>query len=315
MSIHNDQLVPSPSPEAFSDHSDLLPGTLRVESPTGGLQGPHTKRAFVTVIRGRADLGVHAVVDGRAVLGRDPSCQLRLLDHQVSRRHAAIIPAGKDCYLLQDLGSTNGTSVGGTPIAGPHPLSDGDKIQVGGTVIRFSLADEIEVDFQSEIATLVGTDPLTGLPSKRRFDDAFEFALHAAQRGGGSVAILMMDMDGLKQINDTHGHLFGAHAIGKTGRQIARVLSTKGNACRFGGDEFSAFLPGHDLKAAQSVAEQIRLAIESAGIVKDGIELKPTISIGVASFPESGKLLLDLITQSDEALYRAKAKGKNQVSV
>jgi diguanylate cyclase (GGDEF)-like protein len=315
MSTQNDHLIPNTSSNPFSDPSDLLPGTLRVEGSLGGIQGAHTKRAFLTVIRGRADLGVHTVVDRRAVLGRDSSCEMRLLDHQVSRRHASIIPAGKDCYLIQDLGSTNGTSVGGLPIAGPHPLSDGDKIQLGGTVIRFSLADEIEVDFQSEIATLVGTDPLTGLPSKRRFDDAFEFALHAAQRSGGEVALLMMDMDGLKQINDTHGHLFGAHAIGESGRQIARVLGAKGSACRFGGDEFSAFLPGHGLTAAEEVAEQIRYAVENAGIVKDGIALKPTISIGVASFPESGKGLLDLITQSDAALYRAKAKGKNQVSV
>ena len=60
----------------------------------------------------------------------------------------------------------------------------------------------------------------------------------------------MMDMDGVKRINDTHGHLFGAHVIGETGRLIARVLGSQGRACRFGGDEFSAFLPGHDLTSA-----------------------------------------------------------------
>ena len=87
---------------------------------------------------------------------------------------------GDDRYLIQDLGSTNGTRVGGTLIAGPQLLQDGEKILVGETVIRFSLADEIDIDFQSEIAMLVGTDPLTGLPSKRRFDEALEFALQSA---------------------------------------------------------------------------------------------------------------------------------------
>lgn len=314
MSVHNDHSRRITASDLLPGTSELLPGTLRVDVPSGGAHVPRTKKAFLTVIRGRADLGAHTVVEGRAVVGRDPACEMPLMDHRVSRRHAVFLPTGEGRFLLQDLGSTNGTSVGGVPIAGPHVLSDGDKIQLGETVIRFSLADEIDVDFQSEIATLVGQDPLTGLPSKRRFDDALEFALHAAKRGRGTVAILMMDMDGVKQINDTHGHLFGAHVIGETGRLIAQVIGAKGRACRFGGDEFSAFLPGHDLTAAADVAQRIRVAVESAGMAKDGIPLRPTISIGVTSYPESGDELADLIARSDEALYRAKAKGKNCVS-
>jgi diguanylate cyclase (GGDEF)-like protein len=204
--------------------------------------------------------------------------------------------------------------VGGSIIAGPQLLQDGEKILLGETVIRFSLADEIDIDFQSEIAMLVGTDPLTGLQSKRRFDEALEFALQASTQAGGSLAVLMMDMDGVKRINDTHGHLFGAHVIGETGRLIARVLGSQGRACRFGGDEFSAFLPGHDLTSALAIAEQIRCAVETAAMQKDGISLEPTISIGVACYPESGHELLDLISRSDKALYRAKAQGKNCVS-
>jgi diguanylate cyclase (GGDEF)-like protein len=308
MSIHNDhQLSKSPPVPP-------LPGTIRAEGFDGQLQGPQPKRAFLTVIRGRADLGVHAFIEGRAVVGRDPECEFPLLDHRVSRRHATIMPVGVDRYLIQDLGSTNGTRVGGSLIAGPHLLQDGEKMLLGETVIRFSLADEIDIDFQSEIAMLVGTDPLTGLPSKRRFDETLEFALQAAKQASGSLAVLMMDMDGVKRINDTHGHLFGAHVIGETGRRIARVLGSRGRACRFGGDEFSAFLPSHDLTSTFAIAEQIRYAVETAAIVKDGISLEPTISIGVACYPESGHELLDLITRSDEALYRAKANGKNCVS-
>jgi diguanylate cyclase (GGDEF)-like protein len=142
-----------------------------------------------------------------------------------------------------------------------------------------------------------------------------EFALEAAKRGSDSLAILMMDMDGVKRINDTHGHLFGAHAIGETGRLIKRELGEKGRACRFGGDEFSAFLPGHDLDEALAIAERIRVAVQNGGIVKDGVALVPTISIGLASYPESGETLLELITRADEALYRAKRRGRNFVSI
>ncbi len=308
MNIHDDNLL-SKSPPVMP-----LTGTIRVDGTGAPLHDGQHKRAFLTVIRGRADLGVHAFIDGRAVIGRDPSCEFPLLDHRVSRRHATIMTVGDDRYLIQDLGSTNGTRVGGSLLAGPHPLQDGEKILLGETVIRFSLADEIDINYQSEIAMLVGTDPLTGLPSKRRFDEALEFALEAAKQSSGWLAVLMMDMDGVKQINDTHGHLFGAHAIGEAGRWIARVLGSQGRACRFGGDEFSAFMPGHDLSSALAIAEKIRSAVETAAMEKDGIPLEPTISIGVACYPESGNELLDLISRSDEALYRAKTRGKNCVA-
>lgn len=272
------------------------------------------KKAFLTVIRSRADLGVHRFVEERILLGRAPECTIPLHDHGVSWQHATITPHGNDEYVLTDLHSTNGTLVNGALIAGPHRLSDGDKIVAGETVIRFSLADAMDIDFHSEIAMLVGTDPLTGLESKRRFDDALEFALRTAQESKSPLAVLMMDMDGVKQINDTHGHLFGAHVIGETGRLISRVLGSKGRACRFGGDEFSAFIPAHELDVACALGEEIRQAVESAGMEKEGIPLKPTISIGVACFPAAGDELLKLISTADDALYRAKDQGKNRVA-
>jgi diguanylate cyclase (GGDEF)-like protein len=295
-------------------HTVNLARTMRMEE--GNLaanQRPATK-AFLNVIRSRADLGVHVFIDGPTMLGRDPECTVPLHDFGVSRQHAIIRPTGKGDYVLQDLQSTNGTRVNGVPVPGTRVLRDGEKIFVGDTVLRFALADKMDIDFHSEVATLVSTDPLTGLPSKRRFDQAFEFALEDARQSGSSMALLMMDMDGVKQINDTHGHLFGAHVIGETGRLIARVVGAKGQACRFGGDEFSAFLPGHDLIAASEMGEQIRRAIEAAGMEKDGIPLRPTISVGVACYPNVADDFITLVAMADKALYRAKEMGKNRVA-
>ena len=299
---------------------------MRESSPLGmtmrldGAEMPQINRpaikAFLNVIRSTADLGVHVFVDGPTSLGRDPNCTIPLHDFGVSRQHAVITPQPNGEYVLRDLHSTNGTRVNGSLVEQSQVLKGGEKIFIGDTVLRFALADEMEIDFHSEVATLVSTDPLTGLPAKRRFDHALEFSLRAAIRNSTGLSILMMDMDGVKQINDTHGHLFGAHVIGETGRLIARVIDIAGHACRFGGDEFSAFLPGYELEAAVQLSEEIRSAVESAGMSKDGIELRPTISIGVASFPNAGtEELTELITMADEALYRAKANGKNCVSV
>ncbi len=289
-------------------------GTLRETDGDSGTEHRLVKKAFLNVIRSRADIGVHAFIDGRTVIGRSPSCTFPLHDFKVSGQHATITPNENGEFVLEDLQSTNGTWVNGLPVAKRRILQDGEKIFVGETVIRFSLADEIDIDFHSEVATLVGTDPLTDLPSKHRFDEELEFALQTAIRSNRSLAMLMMDMDGVKQINDMHGHLFGAHVIGETGRLIARTLGSKGCACRFGGDEFSAFMPAHDLASASAVGELIRRAVETAGMEKDGIPLQPTISIGVACYPEVGGDLLKLVATADQALYRAKAQGKNCVA-
>lgn len=303
----------NPGPE--NSHDDINLGqTLRIEGNElrGSGERPEV-RAFLNVIRSGADLGVHTFIDGPVVLGRDPSCNIPLHDFGVSRQHAVITPQTNGEFLLQDLQSTNGTRVNGLPISDSRVLKNGEKIFVGDTVLRFALADEVDVDFHSEVATLVSTDPLTGLPSKRRFDQALEYSLQAAKQGGTSLALLMMDMDGVKSINDTHGHLFGAHVIGETGKLIAQVIGIRGHACRFGGDEFSAFLPGHDLELATEICEQIREAVEFAGLEKDGIQLKPTLSLGVACFPKAGQEMLELVAVADKALYEAKDLGKNRV--
>ena len=271
-------------------------------------------KAYVMVMRGSDhDLGRHVLIETAVTLGREDEVDFTLHDHGVSRMHARIERQGDGTCVLSDLGSTNGTLVNGTPVSAPHHLESGDKIFLGETVLRYGLADDIELGYQLEVGHIVGEDPLTGLESKRRFDDALVFGLENAKRCAQPLAMLMMDMDGVKKINDTHGHLFGAHVIGETGRIIGRHLTAGGHACRFGGDEFSAFLPGYDKTRAAGVAETVRSAVEAAGMEKDGIALAPTISIGVAAFPLDAETPVDLLAKADAALYRAKGAGKNRV--
>jgi len=287
--------------------------TIRVSSADVQAQAQGPKRAFLTVIRGGQDLGVHAEVLPTTRIGRAPEADFTLQDLGVSWAHAQIARTAEGGHVLEDVGSTNGTRVNGRRLQGPHALRDGDKIMVGESVLRFALADDLDVDFQTQIGTLVGTDPLTGLESKRRFDDALDYAVKVAARESQPLALLMMDMDGVKKINDAHGHLFGAHVIGETGRIIALHLGAEGHAARFGGDEFCAFLVGRDKERACKVAEHIREAVETASMHKDGIPLKPTISIGVGVFPDDARTSLDLVAHADAALYRAKEAGKNCV--
>src|SRR5438270_12358089 len=124
----------------------------------------------------------------------------------------------------------------------------------------------------------------------------------------------MLDRDGRKLINDTHGHPVGAHTIAEVGKVIGQVVSPHGAACRFGGDEFAAFLPNLGKKEGLKVGETIRALVAGHRFEKDGVVVRPTISIGVSAYPEDGATADVLLRKADEALYRAKKGGRDRVN-
>lgn len=287
-------------------------GTIIIENKEE-TPSPNDKQGFLTVVGGGgADLGKSMPVGELIEIGRAQDCGLSLVDMHVSSRHARLSREGSS-YVLEDIGSANGTRINQRPLKPQAVLADGDKIFVGKSVIRFTMADAVDLKFHDELALKVHRDPLTGLDSKPSFDDALEVAFGSARRTHAVLSLLMMDMDGLKAINDTHGHLFGAYAIGETGRLIGRILGDDGRACRFGGDEFTAMLPNLGKSAAMIIGEEIRRRIDQADLDIDEISLHPTISIGVASYPEDGTTVEELINAADRALYRAKHAGKNRI--
>ena len=265
----------------------------------------------VLVVIAGPELGQRVVVDHSLTLGRHPDCDLTLSDPLVSSNHARIEDRG-DSWTLVDLGSTNGTRVDGTP-AHEVVLAPGHKISLGNTVIRFEAQDHLEQKYAEVIEHLLTKDDLSGLYVRRKFDTELAKAVQGAEAQRTPVGLLVMDLDGIKQINDTHGHLFGAYVIGESGKIIGEVISQRGFACRFGGDEFLAALPNHGADAAVQIAEEIRSAINSHRFERAGIVLKPGISCGVAAFPEDANDPVSLFEFGDAALYRAKAAGKNRV--
>lgn len=259
-----------------------------------------------------ADLGMHQVVTEEAVLGRDPDGFL-LRDPGISRRHARVrVESG--LHMLADLGSTNGTLLNGVPVTSEEILRNGDKITLGRTVIKFTLVDPAEAKLLERMSALGGTDPLTGLMAKHRFDAMLSECFDAAREDDTELSVLMMDMDGLKAINTAHGHQVGANTIAQVGRLVGRIVGLHGEACRFGGDEFSVLLPGSPLGVGRRIAERIRQAVEETGFTTGDVTVNPTISIGVAEAGPDIESVRALVTAADRALYRAKDKGKNTVS-
>jgi two-component system, cell cycle response regulator len=279
--------------------------------------GESTSRRFAAllVIQGaEADLGLHVVCDRPITLGRDPDVELPLRDGSTSRRHCRV-ERDEDTgrYVLKDLGSTNGTHVNGTRVHSAVPLAEGDKVFLGASVVKFSFADSVDVQYQARLDHMVSTDALTGLLSRRRFDAEFAAAVMARLIDGVALSVLVMDMDGLKKINDTHGHEMGGFAITEVAALIRAALTGHGETCRYGGDEFVSFLPGHGKTDAARLALEIRDAVAAHRFCKSGVTVTPTISIGVSSLPDDGEEPGALFRAADKCLYRAKAAGKNQV--
>ena len=256
-------------------------------------------------------VGVRVSVQGNIVIGRDASVGLSLPDPGVSSQHAMVEDRGGS-WTLVDLGSTNGVTVNGEKVTEVE-LKSGDKLRFGSTVVRFEVQDAADEAFSAIIAELVHIDDLTGLYLRRRFDAELATLVASSRAEGRPISLLAMDMDGIKAINDKHGHLFGAYTISETGKLIGKIVEGRGFAARFGGDEFVAALHRCELEGAAVVAEEIRKRIAEHPYSFEGIPLRPGISIGVASFPNDGADATELFKRADEALYLAKRSGKNRV--
>ncbi|MEZ4226176.1 MAG: GGDEF domain-containing protein [Polyangiaceae bacterium] len=302
--------------ESGSGRRPGIPRTLKADSDVSSevmrrVKAPH--RPVLVVMSGNeADVGRRVIVDRTLIVGRDPDVALCLTDGLVSWQHARLEDRG-DGWAVVDLGSTNGVLLNGQRVE-DAAVNPGDTLVFGSAVVRFELQDGAAQAYNQVVDRLLNTDDLSGLLVRRKFDMDFAQMVDAARARGENAALLVMDLDGVKAINDTHGHLFGAYVIGEAGKVIGELIRGHGIACRFGGDEYLAALPGKDAAGAAELAEQIRQRIAAHPFQREGIALRPGISIGVAAFPSSGSTAPELFQRADEALYRAKQAGKNRVS-
>jgi diguanylate cyclase (GGDEF)-like protein len=255
------------------------------------------------------------LTEKRYILGRDRErATLVVADPVVSGRHALLqVDHEADRYELVDLASRNGTFVNGVRIEGVS-LNEGDKIFMGDTVFKFTFHDSIEEDYHSQLDEFMNIDSLTGLYVRRWFDTEFPKAFTKARECDVPLCVLMMDLDGLKAVNDAHGHQMGSYCIAETGKIIKGLVEPLGFGARFGGDEFIAYMLDRSENAGVNLGEQIRQAIEDFDFHQYGARVSPTISVGIASLSSALKSPQELIGLADEALYRAKELGRNAIA-
>jgi len=162
--------------------------------------------------------------------------------------------------------------------------------------------------------SLAVTDDLTGLYNRRYFDRHLSVMLSKAQEQDRDMALMILDIDHFKTVNDTHGHDVGDKVLKEFAVRLKRNIRGVDLACRFGGEEFVVLMPDTDMRQAEAVAERVREAIAERGFeVPDARPLNVTVSAGVALNESLGDTPETLVKRADVALYRAKREGRNRV--
>jgi diguanylate cyclase (GGDEF)-like protein len=200
-------------------------------------------------------------------------------------------------------------------IGGPQLIMLGS--QVGATWLLTALAAVYAAQERRVRATFLElslTDPLTGLFNRSQIFATLDQEIRRTRRSERGFCVLMIDLDGLKAVNDTLGHHRGDEVLRHLGAVIRRSIRTVDTAYRFGGDEFVVLLPETDIVGAFVVAEKIRSGLEEVGLTLGLEGIEPSVSIGLVSHPEDGGTVEELMIAADRAMYQAKSLGKNQIS-
>ena len=272
------------------------------------------KSCLVTIYPADVLGGTLELADEPITIGRSSTCEVHFANDSVSRKHA-VIERGENCYMIRDLGSTNGTYVNDVRVSSTR-LEAGDRIHIGNHILKFLSSNDIEAQYHETVFKIVTSDGLTGAYNKRYLLDALEREIGRAKRFGRSLAMLMMDLDHFKSVNDTYGHLVGDAVLQEFGRRTNEIVRSGDIFARYGGEEFALVISETSIEEATEIAERIREAMSNEPVVTDSDVVEATVSIGMAFYDgESPCTPLLLIRRADTKLYEAKNSGRNRVVV
>jgi diguanylate cyclase (GGDEF)-like protein len=278
--------------------------------------GDLPKSAFMLVLTGTRFGELYRLPPGRVVrIGRGEEADIRLEDEGVSRLHCSLEARGTEA-VLRDLGSQNGTYVGGERTQ-ERVLVDGDRVQIGAaTTFRIAYADEVEVNYQRRLAEVALRDPLTGVYNRRHFGERLAAEFAAARRYGRPVSLVLADVDHLNRVNEAHGREAGDEVLRGVAQVLQSLVRGADVVARVGGDEFAILLRETDLAGAQKLAERLRQSVEEMRTQFADKEVAVTATFGIAvdvlGPGREGAQPRDLMEVAERALDRLKELGVNR---
>ena len=275
---------------------------------------PRSAYAYLVVTQGE---GVGRQVEMKEtplVVGRSSDCEMRLLNRAVSRLHCRL---WKDAtgYWLRDLNSTNKTYLNDRSVIESR-LKDGDLIMVGGTVMQFYERAEAAADGVSSTTGAIelgGADILTGLPTRRVFDDDVDREIARCRRHGRAFVLAVVDIDGLDKINQRFGKASGDDVIRQISRMIRAGLRLEDLAARVGGDEIGILLTEVGAEHGVPILQSIRSAVSNSDFTANGQSFKASVSVGASVWDSSINNRAELVSRALGSLKKARDGGRNQV--
>jgi two-component system, cell cycle response regulator len=304
----------SQTKSTLPEHTD----TTKFREPVEPVPDEAVKRnAYLTILNGAAVGRTYRLGPGRLIVGRAPDCDVVLDDDGVSRRHALFVASANGKVILEDLGSTNGTSADGQRKS-VFELRGGERLNFGSdTFFKFEFRDAIEEEYASYLYESATQDHLTGIFNERFLRDQMqvEFAWHL--RHNKPLSVIFIDIDHFKQINDAYGHVVGDQVLRELAVRCLRATRTEDVFARYGGEEFTCLLRQTNLEIAGLLAERMREAVAGSPFectrVKKPCLIDVTISAGVAELDPIFESPEELLEEADRFLYQAKKLGRNRV--
>jgi diguanylate cyclase (GGDEF)-like protein len=304
-------------PSTFDDLEEEITSVGKLPTLEGHTKSPAAvrDRATFTVVSGPSAGAIYSLVAAENVIGRGKECSIRVIEAGISRRHARVTRRAPGQYVVDDLGSSNGTFVNGMRVDGQKPLGEGDRLGVGPNIeLRFGFTDEAEEGALRRLYESSVLDALTGAYNRKHFEERMAAEVAYARRHNTQLCLLMFDLDHFKRVNDTYGHLGGDHVLRTVGTLVKRTLRVEDVFARYGGEEFAIIARGIDVAKGYLFAERVRITMETAKIEFNGLLVPVSVSLGVASLACCGETATseDLIGKADERLYVAKGNGRNR---
>jgi diguanylate cyclase (GGDEF)-like protein len=272
-------------------------------------------RSFCLIVMHGPDKGAtFPLPHGVHTIGRAPDCDITVTGRGVSRTHAAVQVQPHGDVLVEDRGSTNGVFVDAERVTRPRQMEPGQTLGLGPEVkLRLEMSSGSVQSLLREMYKSATMDSLTGLLTRRGFEEHLEVEFAMVKRHQTSSCLAVLDLDRFKAINDREGHEAGDVVLRTVADHVKASVRTGDLACRWGGEEITLYIRQTPLIGAVTLLERLRKEVADCEIaLPNGNRLRVTFSAGLIDLLEFQDWKTGF-RRADEALYQAKAEGRNRV--
>ena len=272
------------------------------------------KAAALLVVGGELNGTIFDLMENEVTAGRNADNTIPLEFSGISRHHFKLTSADLTTWTVEDAGSKNGTYLNNKKLDRKTTLKKADMIKIGSIALKFLPKGDPERLTYDKLNLEANTDRHTGCYNKTFFNGRIDLEVKKSKVVGDPLSLIIFDLDHFKNLNDNFGHDAGDYVL----KEMATLIRTNGVRdqdvfARYGGEEFVILLPKTNLRQAFDIAERLRCLLEAHQFIYDGKRLPVTASIGVADYRQGVTTGTELFKRADQAVYKAKEGGRNQV--